>query len=184
MRRRTIIAAWPWPPDGANAQPLGETLKRLRTDVEALEGQAARDSDARLVSVSDIGRLFVLHDTLPDIGVNDHAELIEALTSAGLNVFAESDGREGSLGECAWYPSDGKTEELDTIDRSIAVSEADLLSELAKAGCPDTTLAAVPDATLARAVRAMFTRPQPLPAAVQTAIDQVVREANASSERR
>jgi hypothetical protein len=178
MRRRTIIAAWPWPPEGAMAHPLGEELTRLGTNLEALEGQQAHDRDARLIDAGDAGRVFVLHDTLPEMGLDDHAYLLEALTAAGMDVFAESDGREGSRGERAWYPKGGKPEELDTLDRSPAVSEDDLFGELAKAGCPDTTLAAAPDATLANAVRALFPPRQPLPAAVAAAIDSVISEAN------
>lgn len=110
--------------------------------------------------------------------------MIEALREARLNVLAEGDGREGSWGERVWYPADGDADEFDTIDRRIAITQADLFSELAKAGCAETTLREVPDPTLAAAVRTLFAGEQPLPALIQGAVDEAVRDAHARLEGR
>jgi hypothetical protein len=173
--RRTTVVAWPWP---QKADPgLSRDLDKYNIDITALESEEPDPDDAHLVSLGDGSRVFVLYNPFPEEGVQEHAEVIELLKAAGLNVFAEGDGREGSWGEVVWYPATGEAEEFDTIERRIAVTTAEVFTELEQAGCSDTDLADVPDQTLATAVRTLFARPAPLPPAVKAAVDQVASDA-------
>jgi hypothetical protein len=177
--RRTIVAAWPWPQDAASDTRLTGELEKYDIDIAALESEEPDTGDEHLVTLSDDSRVFVLYNPFPEDGVQEHAEVIEALKAAGLNVFAEGDGREGSWGEVVWYPATGDPEEFDTIERRIAVTTVEVFGELEKAGCSDTALADVPDPTLAGAVRTLLARPQPLPPLVKMAVHEVARDVEA-----